>query len=143
MTTAISGSSSTNSSTSAPASKGMGDLNSSDFIKLMIAQLQQQDPLDPTKSDQILTQLSQIKSLQSNDKLNTTLSGMTLQQSLNAGASLIGKTVKGKDDSGSDVEGLVASVKKNGDKYYLELDTGKALPLEAVTGVYPPVTPTK
>jgi len=118
-----------------PKAKSFNDMSGEDFIKIMITQLQQQDPLDPSKSDQLLTQLSQIKSLESNEALTKNLNGLTLQQSIGAGANMIGKTINGIDEGGDNIEGTVTSIRVEDKKVYLELDTGKKLPIENVVTI--------
>ena len=75
MPTAISGTSSPSSSIA--STSGINTMTGADFLNLMIMQLQQQDPLNPTDSNQLLTQLSQISTLQSNavEESNVNLSG--------------------------------------------------------------------
>jgi flagellar basal-body rod modification protein FlgD len=111
-----------------------------DFMKVMIAQLQHQDPLDPSKSDQLLTQMSQISQLQSNQAMQTNIEGLTLQQSIGAGGSLIGKTVVGLDETGAQITGVVTSLKVENKQVSLELDTGKALPISSITQIAPTST---
>ena len=41
------------------------ELKTEDFIKMMITQLQNQDPLEPAKNEELLAQMSQIGQLQS------------------------------------------------------------------------------
>jgi len=135
MTTAISGFVPTVTTTAAP--KGFNDLTGQDFLKVMIAQLQQQDPLNPSNSDQLLTQLSQIKSMQSNDQLNTNLSGLSLQNSIGAGSNLMGKMIAGIDGTGAQVQGTVTSVQVQDQKVYLNLNSGVTLPLTSVTAIAP------
>lgn len=117
--------------------KNFNSLNGEDFIKIMITQLQQQDPMNPSDSNQMLTQLSQIKSMESSDTLNKSLQGLTVQQSVAAGANLIGKNVQGVDDSGTQVQGTVQSVLVQDQKVYLQLDGGGSLALSGVTGIAP------
>ena len=70
------------------------NLKAEDFIKMMITQLQNQDPLQPTGSDQLLSQMSQIGQMQSASSLQTTLQGLAQQNQIGAASSLIGKTVQ-------------------------------------------------
>jgi flagellar basal-body rod modification protein FlgD len=121
-----------NSGGSATPLKGM---QAADFLNLMIQQLQQQDPLNPTDSNALLTQMSQIGSLQSNTQLQQTLTQMGLQQSIGASGNLIGKMVAGIDASGIKVSGLVTSVKVIDQKVHLELDNAHTLPVNNVTAV--------
>ena len=41
------------------------ELKTEDFIKMMITQLQNQDPMEPAKNEELLAQMSQIGQLQS------------------------------------------------------------------------------
>jgi flagellar basal-body rod modification protein FlgD len=66
------------------------------FLKLLITQMQNQDPLNPMDNAEVTSQLAQISTVSGIDKLNTTIAGMTSSmvaaQSLQAG-SLIGHAV--------------------------------------------------
>ena len=66
------------------------------FLKLLITQMQHQDPLNPLDNSQVTSQLAQISTVTGIDKLNTTITGMNTamvaSQSLQASA-LIGKGV--------------------------------------------------
>ncbi len=57
--------------TAAPAKKGnaFDELGSSDFLKLMLTQLTNQDPLEPTGNEELLRQISSIREIE----LSTTL----------------------------------------------------------------------
>jgi flagellar basal-body rod modification protein FlgD len=84
------------------------DLN--DFLKLMVTELQNQDPLNPMDNSQILQQISQIKAIESNQRLSDTLVSLQLQQGLATGGSLLQKTVTGLTDDGKTITGLVDSI---------------------------------
>jgi flagellar basal-body rod modification protein FlgD len=84
------------------------DLN--DFLKLMVTELQNQDPLNPMDNSQILQQVSQIKAIESNQRLSDTLVSLQLQQGLVTGGSLLQKTVTGLTDDGDTITGLVDSI---------------------------------
>ena len=66
------------------------------FLKLLITQMKNQDPLNPMDNSQVTSQLAQISTVTGIDKLNTTIttmnSSMVAAQSLQASA-LIGKGV--------------------------------------------------
>jgi flagellar basal-body rod modification protein FlgD len=119
-------------------------LNPQDFIKMMITQLQNQDPLQPTSNDQLLSQMSQIGQMQSASSLQTTLSGLAQQTQIGAASSLIGKTVQGTDVNDNPLSGLVTSVKVASSGISLELDNGQLLDLAKVTNISPgPATTAK
>src|SRR5262249_24100649 len=72
-------------------------LKAEDFIKMMVTQLQQQDPTEPAKNDQLLAQMSQIGQLEASTQLQDSLKGLVLQNQISSAASLIGKSVQGMD----------------------------------------------
>lgn len=81
--------------TKTAAATGSSDtLGKDDFLKLLLTELQHQDPTSPMDSDKILTQTSQLATLESSTKTNTALENLStqLQQSVNSNATnLIGK----------------------------------------------------
>jgi flagellar basal-body rod modification protein FlgD len=86
-------------------------LTTDDFMKLFLAQLQNQDPTKPMDDSQMLSQLSQMSMIQTFENLQKTLSGAQLAQS----SALIGKHVTGTDVNGSPVDGIVSSVTQSTD----------------------------
>jgi flagellar basal-body rod modification protein FlgD len=110
-------------------------LKPADFIQMMITQLQNQDPLQPTSNEDLLNQMSQIGQLQSSTDLQSSLQTMTLQNNLSSAGNLIGKMVVGQDDKGNPLQGLVNSVKVVSGQVSLELDNGQELSMSNVTGI--------
>lgn len=61
----------------APGEKaGFASLGQGDFLKLMTAQLQQQDPTAPVDNKEMLAQLAQFQSLGGINDINTTLQSL-------------------------------------------------------------------
>ncbi len=89
---------------------GMGDVDTDQFLGLLLTEMQNQDPMQPMDNSQMLTQMSQIRSIGSNDKLTSTLSTLAAGQELAMASSMIGKTVKALDRDAKDVEGKVDRV---------------------------------
>jgi flagellar basal-body rod modification protein FlgD len=111
-TNGVSGSSSsttTGASSSSPAG-GLGALTPDDFMQMLVTQLKNQDPLNPTSSDQILQQISEIDNIQATASLTSSLNSVSLGQSLATASNMIGKQVQGLDSSGNKVSGIVDSV---------------------------------
>ena len=98
------------SNTNSLSGGGMDDIDMSTFLNLMITELQNQDPLNPTDNAALLEQIGQIRSISSNDKLVSTLSSFSNTQELSTASSLIGKKISGLDLSGAEIEGQVSSV---------------------------------
>ena len=74
------------------------ELKAEDFIKMMITQLQHQDPMEPAKNEELLAQMSQIGQLQSSTMMQESLKGLVMQSQIGSAGNLIGKTVQGLDD---------------------------------------------
>jgi flagellar basal-body rod modification protein FlgD len=128
----------TTSSTSSSSAGGWASLQPSDFIQMMVTQLQNQDPTQPTSNEEILQQISQIGQLQSADTLQTDLSAMVLQNSISSAGNLIGKSVQGVDTTGATSSGLVNSVQVQNGSVYLQLDSGKQMLLSNVQTISAP-----
>ncbi|MFT3813651.1 MAG: flagellar hook capping FlgD N-terminal domain-containing protein [Acidovorax sp.] len=96
------------------------------FLKLLVAQLNNQDPMNPMDNAQMTTQMAQINTVSGIQQLNTTMQGMATQfaamQSLQ-GTQMIGRSVltagsslsyDGSTGSGTfDLPNAAASVKVN------------------------------
>jgi flagellar basal-body rod modification protein FlgD len=113
-------------------------LNTSDFINMMVTQLQNQDPLNPEQNTDLMQQMSQIGQLQSTTQLQTTIQSLALQSSLGAAGNMIGKTVQGLDGNGGPIGGVVNSVQVQSGNVFLQLDSGSSLALASVTSISQP-----
>jgi flagellar basal-body rod modification protein FlgD len=101
---------STNQAASEQRGGGLQDLDLDQFLKLIITELQNQDPLSPTDNAALMEQIGQLRSLSANDKLTSTLTSFSITQELTTASSLIGREVNGIDDEGSPVDWVVGSV---------------------------------
>jgi flagellar basal-body rod modification protein FlgD len=71
-------------------------LGKDQFMKLMVAQLKHQDPLDPAKNEEFLAQLAQFSSLEGITNLNDSVSAMATSMRSSAtseAAALVGRSV--------------------------------------------------
>ncbi|HEY9067390.1 MAG TPA: flagellar hook capping FlgD N-terminal domain-containing protein [Burkholderiaceae bacterium] len=97
MTTAVSSTSSSSSSTASSLAGATDVAGSQDrFLKLLVTQLQNQDPLSPMDNAELTSQIAQINTVTGITNLNSSvqaLSGQFLQMQTLQGASLIGKDV--------------------------------------------------
>jgi flagellar basal-body rod modification protein FlgD len=94
------------------------------FMKLLVAQMQNQDPLNPMDNAQVTTQMAQISTVSGLEKLNTTVNGLNSQfvqlQAMQS-AALIGRDVAvegnslrvtdGTGDGGFELSGAAKNVK--------------------------------
>jgi len=92
------------------AGSGYNDLAVNDFLKLMINELQNQDPLDPMKNAEMVQQIGLIREIGATDELSGTLSNFSNSQELVTASNLIGHTVSGLADDSSTVTGQVDRV---------------------------------
>jgi flagellar basal-body rod modification protein FlgD len=83
----------TGSSGTAGAATAPGTLGGTDFLTLMLAQLQNQDPTSPVDSNTFLTQLAQLSEVQGITSLNTNFS--TLSNSLTSNQALQASSLLG------------------------------------------------
>jgi len=119
----------------AAGDSGFAALRSEDFIKVMLSELTNQDPFDPQDSGALLEQMSSLRNIESQLALQTQLEDLILQNQISAAGGLIGKVVSGLDGQNNPVEGLVTSVRVQGDETLLELDSGKVLSMDRVTKI--------
>jgi flagellar basal-body rod modification protein FlgD len=99
------------------ASSGSGTTSSATqmdkdmFLKLMVAQLKNQDPMNPTDSSEFLAQTAQFTSLEKLDAVATqTAQALSAQMAFGA-SGLVGRTVTYTDATGAEATGTVDSVR--------------------------------
>jgi flagellar basal-body rod modification protein FlgD len=127
-----SGSSTTTSSSSVPPNL---NLNTGDFLNMMMKQLENQDPLNPTNSDQLMSQMSAIGQMESSSNLDTTLSNLGTQTQIGSASSLMGKQVQGIDLNNNSVTGVVTAVQVASTGVSLQLDSGDTLALSNISSI--------
>lgn len=84
--------------------------DSNQFMRLMIEQLKNQDPMNPMESNEFTTQLSQINSLEQLISLNSLMESYFSSGRLAESTALIGKYVEGFDSNSTQVKGVVERV---------------------------------
>ncbi len=112
---------------------GFSGLTADDFMQMLIVQLQNQDPTEPMTNEELLTQISQIQSLQSNVELADAIKGTTSTQLLSNAANFIGKSVTAAVGA-SEVTGVVERARVVDGDVFVTVD-GTDVPLTDVTGV--------
>ena len=86
--------------TQAPAATPSADLSQVDFMKLIIAQMRNQNPLEPQSDTDFMAQMAQFEAL---NQMKTMAEGIKVLQGVNeltSAAGMIGKTVTGKQVDG-------------------------------------------
>ena len=136
-TNGVSGSNSSSSSTTTSAAGGgFAALKPQDFVNMLVAELKNQDPTQPMDSSQIITEMSQIDDISTNQQLDTTLQSVLLGQNISSASSLLDMPVSATDASGNAVSGTVGSVSIDNGVATLNIG-GKSVPLSNVTEILP------
>jgi flagellar basal-body rod modification protein FlgD len=113
---------------------GGDDLGKDDFMKLMLAQLQHQDPLKPMDDQAFIAQTAQFNALDEMAKLNKTLSAVLDSQQLAEASGMIGKTVSATDKEGKALKGVVTAASVSGGVAMIHIGASK-IELDKVTAV--------
>ena len=111
--------------------------NGSDFMLVLLAQLKNQDPLEPTKDNEMMAQLAQLNSLQELQSIKANLDQMAAANSAAFAASMIGKYVKATLNDGSTVQGTVTSTTIKDGQYLLNIGD-KSIYLSSITDISQP-----
>ena len=120
------------------------ELDKDAFMQLLVTQMRNQDPLEPTANEEFIAQLANFSSLEQLQQVNQGLFAMiALNQSnallsqLTQSSALIGRSVTWADPTtGAESTGTVESVKIADGVAILKID-GKDVPLASVTEVHP------
>lgn len=96
--------------TKGTSASNLSSITPDDFLKMLITELQNQDPMNPTDNAQILQQISQISNIQATSTLTKSLNAMLTEQNLSAASALVGRSVQGLADDGTQAVGMVDSV---------------------------------
>lgn len=86
------------------------NLDSSDFLKLLITQLTNQDPLKPMEDKEFMAQMAQFSSLEEMTQLNSTMSNFVQSQQAQSASAYLGNRVTILSEGGNQIEGLVSAV---------------------------------
>lgn len=105
---------------------GKRSIGADDFIKLLMAQLKNQDPTQPMDPSQMVSQLATVSQVSETQQMNSTLSQMLSSSSLSQAVQVIGHTVTSGDGS---ISGKVVSVTVGSAGTLAMLDNGSVLPL--------------
>jgi flagellar basal-body rod modification protein FlgD len=88
-----------------PANSALGQ---EDFLRILLTQLQFQDPLKPIDNQQFIAQLAQFSSLEINRQVSDKTDALLTIQSATQSLGLIGRTVEVNTDAGAQVGTVTA-----------------------------------
>ena len=128
-------------SAEAPGANPYAELDSGEFMDLLLTELTNQDPFEPTDTQALMQQMSSLRNIESELALQESLENLALSNSLSSAGTMIGKQVTGLDLQNDTVSGTVRSVRVVDGQAQLELDSGRTLALTRVTAIADPTTP--
>src|SRR3954447_7412826 len=122
-------------SSTTPAKTATPTLGKDDFLKLLVGQLQHQDPLAPSDDQQWIGQMAQFSQLE--QVSNTAETTQKIVEALNTSGtlSLIGHNVTYLDEAGASHNGVVQTVDMAGGKATLNVGGVAGIDAGAVTQV--------
>jgi flagellar basal-body rod modification protein FlgD len=104
----------------AQAAKG-SEVDASQFMQILMAQLTNQNPLEPMNNAEMMSQFSQLNSLQELRDMHVAMDGVSSSNQTAYAASLIGKTVKVNRPDGNFLVGVVDGAVLEKDNFQLRI----------------------
>jgi flagellar basal-body rod modification protein FlgD len=115
---------------------GSSAVNKDEFLKLFVAQLKNQSPLDPLKGHEFIAQLAQFSSVEQLTNLNTSFADNLKFQQLTGGSEFIGKKAAYVDPVvGDTAEGVIQGVTTVDDSISVVIEN-REIPLSNITGIF-------
>jgi flagellar basal-body rod modification protein FlgD len=124
-------------SASSTAASSSANKQTIDFLKLLTAQMQNQNPMDPQNANDFTTQIAQLSQVDGITKLNQSIASLVAMQSLSQGANLIGMKVSYINPSGGTSQGVVNSISMSSGKAMLMINNTQVDMSQVKTIQYP------
>ncbi len=119
----------TNPTAAAQQARQQGVLGKDDFLKLLVGQMQNQDPLSPSDPTQQMSQMTQFSILEQITNLSQSQQAAASNDYDQQAVALIGRTVTYLKDDGTTASGLVQGVTFTG--------RGPELTIDGTAGIAP------
>ncbi|MDQ1394815.1 MAG: flagellar basal-body rod modification protein FlgD [Acidimicrobiaceae bacterium] len=113
MTNAINALTATNAATTTASAAATGTdntVNKDTFLKLLVAQLKNQNPMSPTDGTQFLQQTAQFTMVETLQDIAKQSTSMLSSQHATEAVGMLGQHVSGKSSDGKDVTGIVTGM---------------------------------
>jgi flagellar basal-body rod modification protein FlgD len=115
--------------------------SSQQFMAILLAQLKNQNPMEPMKDNEMMAQMTQLNSLQELQSIKASMEQLAASSSAGYSASLIGKNIKALLSDGTTVEGLVTGTTYSQGLYLVNVGS-KQVSLASILEVSTPPAPT-
>ncbi len=106
----------------ATAATRPGQLGKDDFLKLLVAQLRNQDPLQPLNDREFIAQLAQFSALEQMYNLSGAVLELARRQEAAAAFGLVGRRVRVQTEDGTVLEGTVSAVRRQDGAFVVVVD---------------------
>ncbi len=113
----------------------LGGINNNTFLKLLVAQLSHQDPMNPTDSSTYITQEAQFSMVQSMNDLAKQNAALLQSQQMQEATGFIGKNVTYVDANGVQNVGVVSSASPGSDGAVVRVGAAQ-VPISSITSVF-------
>lgn len=111
MSTAVNGASSLGGSASQVFGTGSSTLGKEEFLKILVTQLKNQDPMSPLDDKDFIGQMAQLSALEATTNMSGQVGDLVTAQQQTQALLLVGRTVQYADDNGNPAVGSVAGVR--------------------------------
>ncbi|GES42664.1 flagellar basal-body rod modification protein FlgD [Rhizobium sp. ERR 922] len=131
---AVNSSTSSSSSKTAAAASASANLNYNDFLQLLIAQMQNQDPTDPMDASQQISQLASFSQVEQQIQTNSHLETVLQNQWISQASDYIGKQIMSADGK---TTGTIKEVTVYTDGIIAQTDAGDKILIQAGVTIAP------
>jgi flagellar basal-body rod modification protein FlgD len=100
--------------TSSTETQSSNSIGQEDLFKILLAQLQYQDPLEPIDNQEFIAQLAQFTDLEQSRSLNEKVDQMLISQSVNQSVTLLGRNIQARLESVTEVGQVTAIAFEDG-----------------------------
>ena len=104
-----------------------------EFLNLLVTQLQNQDPLEPVKQEEFISQLTEISTLEAVESMNVNFEELLKVQELSQVAGLAGKEVRFLNE-GQVQTGLIKEISLLGGERTANID-GLSIPVDNILSI--------
>jgi flagellar basal-body rod modification protein FlgD len=115
-------------------------LTQDDFLKLLIAQMTSQDPMNPVSNQDFMAQMAQFSTLEQTRTLGADIAAMRGDQQILQANALLGQTVELQVDDDTTTRGVVSAVRLSGETPQIVVG-GTAYDLSQVLSIQPTAPP--
>jgi flagellar basal-body rod modification protein FlgD len=115
-------------------STGLGDLGTDLFLELLVAQLQNQNPMEPMDGNALMQQTSQLANVEALQEVAALQSHLVGIDQFATAAGMVGKIVSATDPLLGTIEGVVTGVKATALGPTLQIGD-RDIPLDQVTAI--------